>query len=253
MPLYTTTAFGPPYKETKRMQTGVLPIYLFGSRDSHTEPMLFSISNLALSSDVVTATVQLRSGGGGLAAGVPYALPAVGAVMGVRGTTLASGAFNVDPTTVTGGTIDPATGAGTITYPATHGDVASAPDSGVLVVWPYEYPDLVAEGTASAPVAQTFTPDDSDNARCLFCDAQWYGTMPSAAVVALQVANVDQDARYVTVLNSGGTNVLASIVGSSVDYNGAEYQFIMGKFIRAKVLSMTGGDETTGLVVTMFS
>ena len=106
---------------------------------------------------------------------------------------------------------------------------------------------------AGALHAQTFTPDDSDNARCLFCDAAWTGTSPSAAVVVLQVANVDQDARYVTLLNSGGTNILANIVGSAVVFNGAEYQFIMGKFIRAKVLSMTGGDGTTGLVVTLFA
>jgi hypothetical protein len=46
---------------------------------------------------------------------------------------------------------------------------------------------------------------------------------------------------------------LATIVSSSVTQSGAEYSFIMGKFLRAKVLSMTGGDGTTGLVVTLFA
>ena len=77
--------------------------------------------------------------------------------------------------------------------------------------------------------------------------------MPTAATVVLQAANVDQDSRYVTLLNSGGTNVLASVAGSAVVQNGAEYSFIMSKFLRAKVLSMTGGDSTTGLVVTLFA
>jgi hypothetical protein len=253
MPIYKTTAFGPPYKSIVRMQTGVTPIYLFGRCDAHTEPFRFRISNIAGSGSAATATVQLISGGGGVggAAGAeaPSPIPVAGAVMGVRGLTLSG--FNTDPGVVSTVTLN-SLGAGTITY-ANATSHATAADNGEMVVWPFEYPDIVANGTASAPVAQTFTPDDSDNARCLFCDAVWSGTSPSAAVVVLQVANVDQDARYVTVLNSGGTNILANIVGSSVVNNGAEYQFIMGKFIRAKVLSMTGGDGTTGLVVTMFA
>jgi hypothetical protein len=253
MGIYKTTAFGPPYKDTLRMQTGVAPIYLFGRQDAHTEPFLFSISQISGDGTHATATVQLRSGGGGIggpaAATVGYPIPVVGAVMGVRG--LATSGFNTDPTTVYAVSLNSA-GAGTIEYAnaTTHSAVA---DSGSLIVWPYEYPDLVASGTASIPVAQTFTPDDNDNARCLFCDAVWGGTLPSAATVVLQAANLDQDARYVTLLNSAGTNALATIAGSAVTQNGAEYSFIMGKFLRAKVLSMTGGDGTTSLVVTLFS
>lgn len=261
MPVYQTTAFGPAYKKTLRAQTGVLPIYLFGSCDSHTEPFHFSISQLSLTSNVATATVQLRDGGGGLAAGVPQPTPQAGAVMGVRGTTLASGAFNVDPITVTASTVDPSTGAGTITYALTHANVTAAADSGELVVWPYEYPDIVASGTASIPVAQVFTPDESDNSRCLFAEAKWFGTMPTAATVQLQVANIDQDARYYTVKNNIGvsptasvaaSDALATIAGSAVTQSGAEYSFLMAKLIRVKVSSMTGGDGTTGLVVTLF-
>jgi hypothetical protein len=107
-----------------------------------------------------------------------------------------------------------------------------------------------------------FTPDEDDNSRCLFAEAVWSGTMPSAAVVVLQVANVDDDARYYAVSNAFGVAAgavvassvnLATIAGSAVTQAGANYQYIMGKFLRAKVLSMTGGDGTTGLVVTLFA
>ena len=252
MALYNKTAFGAPYKIITKMQTGTTPQYLFGNYCSDTQPWRFQILDVACTSNVATATVQLVRGGGGTGNGVPDPIPAVGAVMGVMGTTSASGAFNVDPTTVSSITLN-SSGAGTITYPCTTANLATRADSGSLIVHAYEYPDLVSSGSASAALAQAFTPDDSDNARCLFCDAVWSGTMPTAATVVLQAANVDQDSRYVTLLNSGGTNVLASVAGSAVVQNGAEYSFIMSKFLRAKVLSMTGGDSTTGLVVTLFA
>jgi hypothetical protein len=253
MSIYNQSAFGPPYKQIVRMQTGVTPLYLFGRCDAHTQPFRFTISQIAGATGTATATVQFIGGGGGVGGRqgteVPSPIPVAGAVMGVRGLTHTG--FNTDPTTVGTVTLNSA-GAGTITY-ANATSLSATADAGELVVWPYEYPDLVSSGSASAPIAQTFTPDDSDNARCLFCDAVWSGTMPSAAVVVLQAANVDQDARYVTLLNAGGTNVLASISGSQVAQNGAEFNWIMGKFLRAKVLSMTGGDATTALVVTIFA
>jgi hypothetical protein len=259
MALYKTTAFGPPYKNTLRMQTGVTPIYLFGNLDAHTEPFLFDITHIAGDGTHGTATVVLRSGGGGTDYVTGIApIPVVGAVMGVRGLTQTG--FNTDPAIVTAVTLD-AYGAGTISYANTT-SLSIAVAHGSLVVWPYEYPDIVTSGAASILVAQTFTPDDSDNSRCLFVEAVWSGTMPSAAVVVLQAANVDQDARYYTLANVQGclagavvaaSGSLATIAGSAVTQSGAEYSFIMGKFLRAKVLSMTGGDGTTGLVVTLFA
>ena len=256
MSLYSNSAFGPPYKNIARLSTAIEPNYLFGSRDYKTDSMLFRITNLALTANIATATVQIKSGGGALPV-----TPAVGAKMGVHGTTNASGAFNADPATVISSTVSATTGVGTITYAVTHADVVSAAANGDLVVQSAEVPDLVSSGSASVPIALVFTPDEDDNSRCLFAEAKWFGTLPSAAVVVLQVANVDDDARYYTVKNSQGlaagasvatSDNLATIAGSAITQAGAEYSFIMGKFIRAKVLSMTGGDGTTGLAVTLF-
>lgn len=253
--LYSNSAFGPPLKSIARLSTAIEPNYLFGSRDYKTEPLLYQITNLALTSNVVTATVAIKSGGG-----ATNTLPVVGAKMGVRG--VATAAYNVDPTTVVSTTVSNATGTGTITYAKTNANIATAPASGDLVVQSAEVPDIVAAGTASAPFSLVFTPDEDDNSRCLYAEAVWSGTVPTAATVVLQVANVDDEARYATVKNSIGTlagasvaasDNLAVIAGSAVTQSGSQYSFIMGKFIRAKVLTATGADSTTGLVVTLFA
>lgn len=260
MSLYLNSTFGPPYKKTLRMQYGVLPIYLFGERDSHANPFVFKITQVALTSNVATVTVQLVSGGGGAPNRAPV-VPQVGQNLSVQGTTKAGGAFNVGFGQVTATTVDGTTGAGTISYAATHADVVAVADAGQIVLEPFEFPDLVDTTSASAPVAQIFTPDDADNSRCLFAEARWTGTSPSAATIKLQVANVDEDSRYYTVQNAYGvapgaivaqSDSLATIAGSAVTQNGAMYQYIMGKFIRAKITAITGGDSTTGLIVTLF-
>lgn len=257
MALYSNSAFGPPLKQVTRMSTGIQPNYLFGSRDPKTGPFQFQVTNVALASNIATVSVALAGGGGGLAGSGPQ----VGAKMGVRGTQTNSGLFNVDPATVTAVTWNASTATGTISFALTHSNVSSTADTGELIVQSAETADLVSAGSASAPIALIFTPDESDNSRCLYAEAKWTGTMPTAATVALQVANVDDDSRYAVVENSQGTSatgviaasdVLATVASSAVTQAGAEYSFIMGKFVRAKVLSMTGGDGTTGLIVTLF-
>ena len=258
MSLYTDSAFGAPYTTVERINTQTPPQYLFGEFDYKTQPFLFLVTSVSLTANVATLGVTLKSGGGPS----PLVVPVVGATMGVRGTQTNSGVFNVDPTTVTAVDYDAATGTGTISYALTGDDVEETADVGTLVVQPYETPDLVSEGSASAPVALFFGPDEADNARSVFCEAAWSGTIPSAATVVLQVANVNEDSRFQTVQNYSGTSpdgsvtssdALASIADSAVTQSGALYNYLCAKFIRAKVLSMTGGDESTSLVVTIFA
>jgi len=260
MALYSNSAF--PHS-ILRAGNNPWPMYLFGqiggANQSLQVPFLYKVTNVALTSNVATISVSLISGGGPAPYPLQGSIPAVGAKMGVQGTTAASGAFNVDPATITAVSFASAA-SGTISFALTHANVASAADIGTVVVQPYEYPDLVVSGSASQPFAVTSTPDESDNSRSIFAEAKWYGTMPSAATVVLQVANVDDDSRYYTIENAQGvlgsgtvaaSDALATIAGSAVTQSGAEYSFIIGKFIRAKVLSITGGDGTTGIVVTI--
>lgn len=257
MPLYSNSAFGAPFKTIKRMDTSAEPNYLFGSFTQSTQPFRFQITQVAITSNVATVSVQLIDGGGPNA-GI---LPSVGATMGIHGTQTNAGLFNVDPTTVTAVTLN-TSGVGTISFSLTNANITAIADRGELVVKPYEIPDIVAAGSASVPIALCYTPDESDNSRTLYAEARWTGTAPTAASVVLQVANVDEDSRYAVVGNSQGTapaavvassSALATIAASAVTQSGAQYSFVMGKFIRAKVLSMTGGDGTTGLVVTVFA
>jgi len=259
MPLYSNSAFPPPFKTIARIGTQTEPNYLFGRFEFKTQPWIFNITNLTISANVAIVAGVIESGGGAS----PNDVPQVGAKIGVRGTTVASGAFNVDPATAATVTWAPATGLISVTFTLTHADVATTPATGTLVVNPYESPDLpVALNYTSAPAALIFTPDESDNSRSLYCEVKWVGTLPTTATVVLQVANVDDDARYATVANAQGTSptvsvasssALATVTGGAVVQSGAEYQFIMGKFIRAKVTAFTGGDSTTGLVLTVFA
>jgi len=247
MALYSNSAFRGVFKPIKKQGTQVEPNYLFGNFDFDTADYEFAISNVALTSNVATLTVTLTGGGGGGGAiGQIFPVPQVGSKAGVRGLPSAVSFFNVDPIPggLTGVTLT--SGTGTVTYALTHANQASTPAAGKLVVWPYEQPDLVALNSASAPLALSFMPDEADNSRCLFAEAVWSGTLPSAATVSLQTANVDDDSRYATV---GTINTIAS---SAVTQQGAQFNFLMGKFIRAKVTAMTGGDGTTGLVCTVF-
>lgn len=257
MPLYTTLT---PGDQVRRIGTQVEPNWLFGQLFYGVQPFVYAVTSVSLSGNVATLGVTIRKGG---CAHPLFNLPFVGAPLAVQGTQSSSGVFNVGYTTkVSAVDFDNATGTGTISYALTGGDVAQTNDVGKLTVLPYPLADIVAAGDASIPAALIFSPDTSDNSRSLFASASWSGTIPTAATVVLQVANENEDSQFQTVANAQGTapdgvvdssDALATIADSAVTQSGALYSFLMGKFVRAKVLSMTGGDETTSLVVSLFA
>lgn len=266
MTLYSNSAFNAPSKIPRRLNTQTPPIYLFGNFDPSMGPWLFQVTSVSLTSDVAMANVTLKSGGNA----VPGAIPQVGAKMGVHGTKTSAGAFNVDPTAVLSfAWVSQPAGTATVTYAVTSANVSNTADSGDLIIQPGEAPDLVSAGSAGQSYALWFGPDESDNSRSMFCEAKWSGTLPTAATVVLEVANVDDDgyggtpvSRWAVAQNQIGvsaagvvtqSDALATVASSAVTQSGALYNFIMAKFIRAKVLSMTGGDGTTALAVTCFS
>jgi hypothetical protein len=240
MTLYSQSVLKP---QPDRLQTGVLPAYMFGSLDPHADPLVFAITAIAQSTTTVTATVALKSGGAG-------AMPSVGQIIGVRGTTAGSGAANTAYAAITNTTVDSGTGIGTISYTVTTSQtVVSTEDVGELKALPFETPDSVVSGSASKPFALAFTPDEADNSRCVYCECS-FPTLPTSCTIVLQAANVDDDTRYADVLNAAGTNVLASVAAGAVTQAGSEYQFIMAKFLRMKVKSASGAFTLVG---TMFA
>jgi hypothetical protein len=258
--IYNKTAFGQPYKVITRMQNA-LTQYLFGSCDSDTQPFRFQVNEIAVNSNVATANVTIISGGNGLSNGVPLPIPTVGAIMGVQGLSSANGNVNVDPGIVSNVSLN-SLGVGTISFTSNVANISATPDSGILVVQPYEFGDTVNANVSSAPLSLIFTPDDADNSRCLLAEAVWIGTMPTTANVVLEGANKDLDSRYYVLQNNFGvsttgsvaqSSLLSQVAGGHYVQNGAEYSFAMFKFVRAKVLTYTGGDATTKLIVTIYS
>ena len=100
------------------------PLYLWGSYNDKVSPTSMQISNVALTSNVATLTVQVYSGN----------IPAVGSLITVTGTQNTSGLFNVTNVALTGVTINATTGAGTVTFALTHANVVSAADAGTAIV-----------------------------------------------------------------------------------------------------------------------
>lgn len=101
-----------------------IPVYAFGSFNDRVSPSKMGISNVALTTNVATLTVQVYEGN----------IPAVGSFITVTGTQQASGAFNVANVALTGVTINATTGAGTVTFALTHANVSSVADSGLAIV-----------------------------------------------------------------------------------------------------------------------
>ena len=100
------------------------PVYAFGSFNDRVSPTKMGISNVALTTNVATLTVQVYEGN----------IPAVGSLITVQGTQNSAGLFNVVNVALTGVTINAITGAGTVTFALTHANVGSAADSGIAIV-----------------------------------------------------------------------------------------------------------------------
>jgi hypothetical protein len=207
------------------------PFYCYGYFDSKQTPTKLQITGVAvLATNVATIFVTLISG----------PVPVVGATMGVRATTTNPTVFNLDPVTVTAVSINSA-GVGTISYATTSVTIAQVADSGEASVLPYETPDALAVG-ASVPVALTFDTAESDGSRCVSAQCS-FPTIPTSCTVVLQVADVDQNNRYYTVGN------VATIAGGVVTQQGAQFSFVMGRFMRLAVTQLTG---TGSIIGTLF-
>lgn len=99
-----------------------IPSYLWGSYNDRVSPTKMTVSNVALTSNVATLTVQVIEGN----------VPVAGQLVTVKGTQQSTGAFNVTAVAIASVSIN-ANGAGTITFALTHANVSSVADSGLAV------------------------------------------------------------------------------------------------------------------------
>jgi hypothetical protein len=183
------------------------------------------ITNLALTSNVATATVLVREGN----------IPAIGSLISITGTAAASGAFNVTNIALTGVSINSLTGIGTVTFALTHADVVSIADSGQGYV---PVPE-VGESLTNQTCLQFGLPEvsgENTNARSITWTTAFTGS-PSTVTVDLYGAMDDVDAQYgkldTSTSNSGETRIIANV------------NF---RFLRAKISNVSGGSSPTGIV-----
>ncbi|MBA0085894.1 MAG: hypothetical protein HRJ53_12925, partial [Acidobacteria bacterium Pan2503] len=119
MPAYTNN---PP---TRRGITAGLPAYSAGSFPVGQQPARMWVTSLAVAANVVTAGVKMVEGN----------TPAVGALATVIGTVVAGAPANVTNVAITAISLN-AQGVGTITYPATTGNLSTTADGGQVIFFP---------------------------------------------------------------------------------------------------------------------
>jgi hypothetical protein len=200
-----------PFTSAQLVQKGV-PCYLFGSYNYKQANTRMLISQVALTSNVATLTVQITEG----------EIPIVGALVSVQQTASTSGLFNVNRVALSAVSITAATGAGTISFALTHADVVAAADTGTAVA---EVPE-VGEAVTAVASAACYVQDPTD--QCTITTSVTFGTKPTAATVTLQSAIRDVDSEYTDVGNAAVLSGTAFTTGPNASFTlkaNAYYRF----------------------------
>jgi hypothetical protein len=203
--------------------------YAFGSLNVNFPTTMMEISAVTLIGNVAGVSVLVREG----------AIPIPGSLLTIRGTSTASGAFNVVNVPIGTVTIDPVTGIGTITFTIVHADVAPVADTGQAYVPVPEVGELLpAPGLTQA--SQAFAIQDIAGHNENGLTIQWstsYPAQPSTVLMTLQVADVDQDSQYQMLDSSNNTN------GDSRSITLTRF-----RFLRVLASGVTGGASPTAIV-----
>lgn len=229
MPAYANNPFTP----AKFLAKGVAT-YLFGSYNFHQADTQMYVSNVALTSNVATLTVQIYGG----------EVPIVGALISVRQTASTSGLFNVSRVPLTGVTIDLTTGAGTVTFALTHADVVSVANTGSAVVEVPEVGEALANG---ASIAVAIAAPEGDSQFTVPLAVTFPGNvLPTAATVNLQGALRNVDSEFTNV--SSPVAVVAGTAWTTGPFSQVTLQ--RGYWYRVNVSGVTAG-SATGIVVKL--
>lgn len=210
MPAYQNN----PFSTARFLQKGVAE-YLFGSYNYHQANTRMLVSNVALTTNVATLTVQIVEG----------EIPIVGALVSVQQTASTAGLFNVNRAPITGVTINATTGAGTITFALTHANVGSTANTGSAIA---EVPEVGEAIVAQASVPCVVAAPEGDSQFTVPVSVT-FSTLPTAVTVSLQMAIRDNDAEYTTLGNVAvvaGSNYNQGPIGAFTLQRGYFYRFI---------------------------
>lgn len=190
--------------------------YFWGSLSDRVAPTKMTVSNVALTTNVATLTVQVIEGN----------VPVAGQLVTVTGTQSTSGLFNVTAIAIASATINATTGAGTITFALTHANVGSAADSGLAVAPPalvFESPSVSSQSVAVAlPMSQ-----DGKSITGHSIEILWASNTSAGAV----------DVQYTDDNSNGGTwSTLNTITYPATRYDPAG---LSAQFVRLNLSSLT--------------
>lgn len=199
--------------------------YLFGSLPRAAARM--TVSNVSLTSNVATLTVQVIEGD----------IPAVGDLISTLGLQTASGAFNVTAVALTGVTINATTGAGTVTFALTYANVSSTADSGAAKTTVTESSDVIANGS-SIPVTVQFSEPETNVGRTVTVVVNTpANTLTGTVVWQLEGALRNVDSDFVPLGSSTSVPTTAQIKTQVVTLSSY-------LFYRINVSGITGGAGT---------
>lgn len=220
-----------PFQKSILLMKGVAA-YFIGSFSQQVGNTKLYVTNVALTSNVATVTVQIING----------PLPAVGNYISIINSASTTGLFNVNRAVITATTVSNITGAGTISFALTHADVASAPDTGTVFVEPNEIGETVSGNYTSIPVLLQSPDGDSQSTLPLSVVA---GAGITAMSATLQVAIKAQTNEWTAVLNlSTGGAVTVVKTGATTYTTGPviEVPFERGYLYRLAITGVTGSD-----------
>lgn len=172
MPTFTAS----PFAQSYGLQPGI-PAYSFGAKSNIVDNSTFYVTNVALTSNVATVSVKLRYGG----------IPIAKQLLTIVGTTNVSGAFNVTnvPITSVGGFTSGDKSVGTLVFPLTHADVASAPAAGEAQAPPLETGDTITPATPVSGQAFAIAPVDAvGNSKSIAWRVSFPATPPTSSFEA---------------------------------------------------------------------
>lgn len=216
-----------PFQLPRLLQKGV-PCYLFGSFSQQIGNTNLYITNVALTSNVATVTVQLLNG----------PLPQVGNYISIINSASTSGLFNVNRAIITATTVSASTGAGTISFALTHADVVSAADVGQVIVEPTATGETVANGNSQACLVAA--PEGDSQFTLPFAVTFVGGVLPTALTANLQVAIKNIDAEYTTIATPVITVAATAYTAGPV----VQVTLQRGYLYRVAISGVTAGSAT---------
>jgi hypothetical protein len=218
MPPYVTLPL--PFAMHRGFTAG-LPSYSAGSFPLGSAPMRAYVTSVAVAANVVTLGVRMIEG----------IIPSVGNLVTVLGTIAGGPTVNVTNVAITGVSITPATGLGTITYAATAANLATTPDGGEVQVLATD----VAE-TLAVQKYQQFALEPMGG----YGITMVWATPSAPATLALQLEGAvnDTDAEY-SIIGVAQTTLSGTLI-ATVPQN--------VRFVRPNVTAFTGGVSPTLVV-----